>query len=119
MLTELQISAIEFANQPHASDHEDDVEEQSEVVQKGVDAEHDSDDRIITREVAEIVVNSRLHLGKVGGLRKPLHVEELGNRPQVSEAAANGSLTETGKPVAEVQARRQHVYRDLNACHFE
>jgi len=119
VLPDLEVATIELANHPHTNGDEDNGEEESRVGQERVDAKHDEYDSIVAREVAEIVVNTRLHLGKITRLRQTLEVEELGDGTQVGEPVAERSGAETRETLAQVQARRQDVYRDLNARHFE
>jgi hypothetical protein len=119
VLADLKVAAVELSNHPHANSDEDDGEEKSKVREECVDAQHDEDDGIVAREVAEIVVNTRLHLSEITRLRQALDVEELGDRPQVGEPGAERSGAQSGEAVAKVQARRQDVYRDLNSRHGE
>lgn len=67
--------------------------------------------------MAEVVVDSRLHLNKVGGLGETLEVEELANRSQVGETAAERTGSQTLEAVAKVEAGRNNVEGDLNARH--
>jgi hypothetical protein len=67
--------------------------------------------------VAQVVVDSRLHLNKVVRLGETLEVEELVNRSQVGEAAAERTRSKALEAVAKVEARRNNVERDLNARH--
>ena len=117
VLAELQVAALELADQEHAEGDEDDVEKQPEVGEQAVDAEHGEDDGVVAREVAEVVVDTRLHLAEVGGLADALDVEELGDGPQVREAAGERPGAHAGEALRDVQARRQNVYRDLDAGH--
>jgi hypothetical protein len=67
--------------------------------------------------VAEVVVDSRLHLNKVGRLGETLEVEELANRSQVRETAAERAGSQTLEAVAKVEAGRNNVKGNLNARH--
>lgn len=115
--TNLKIIAVEAANDPHAGDDKDDVEEQDPVGEQSIDAEHDKDDSIVAREMAQVIVDARLHLGKVGGLRDSLHVEELGQRSKVGEATTERTRAKALEALAKVDAGRNDVQRDLNASH--
>ncbi|KAI6766439.1 hypothetical protein HG531_011661 [Fusarium graminearum] len=112
-----KIVSIELSNEPHAHNHKDDVEEQQPVGQEGINAEHNKNNGIVAGVVAQVVVDSRLHLNKVVRLGETLEVEELVNRSQVREAAAERSGSEALEAVAKVEARRNNVERDLNARH--
>lgn len=60
------------------NDNKDNVEEQPRVGKKSVYAKHHEDYSIVAREATDVNVDTRLHLGKVGGFRQALNVEELG-----------------------------------------
>lgn len=64
----LEILALEASDEPQAEDGEDHVEEKDQVCEKSVQAQHDEDDDIVAGIVAQVVVDSRLHLPKVGRL---------------------------------------------------
>ena len=117
LLAELQVAAVEFANDIVPADNEHDVEEQIEVGEQRIDGEHDKHGRVVAGEVAQVVVDTRLHLAKVGRLRDALEVEELADGAEVGESRGDGSRPEAGEPVSQVKARRQSVQRDLYACH--
>lgn len=101
-LADLEILAVELADEEHAEDDEDDVEKKPGVGQQGVDAEHGKDHGIVAGEVTEIVVDTRLGFGEVLGLRQPLEVEELGNGPEVGESAGQGGRPDAVKPVSQL-----------------
>lgn len=69
--------------------------------------------------MAQVIVDARLHLGKVGRLRDTLDVEELGQRSQVGEATAERTRAKALESLAQVDAGRDDVQRDLNASHGE
>lgn len=82
----VQISAAQLADPPHATNDEEYDEEQREVGQQRVDAEHDEDSGIVAAEVAKVVVDARLDLAEVLGLAEALDVEELRDGLQVRES---------------------------------
>ncbi|KFX91118.1 hypothetical protein O988_07908 [Pseudogymnoascus sp. VKM F-3808] len=116
---ELQVAAVELANDPQAADDEEDDEEEHWVRHQAVDAEHYKDGRIVAGEVAQVPVDARLGFAEVFGLGETLEVEELGNGLDVSKAGADGLRAEASKAVGEVESRREDVQGDLNACHCE
>lgn len=65
--------------------------------------------------MAEVVVNTRLHLGEVVRLVDALDIEELGDGPEVCEATGQRPGAEASQAVADIEPRRQHVYRNLNS----
>jgi hypothetical protein len=75
--SDLEVVALKLANAIHAADDKEDDEEEHQVREQAVDAEHDEHDGIVAGEVSQIVVDSALHFAKVGGLRDALQVEEL------------------------------------------
>lgn len=77
---DLQVCALELANAIHAANDEEDDEQEQEVGEEAVDAEHDEDDGIIAGEVAQVVVDPALDFGEIGRLGDALKVEELGDR---------------------------------------
>lgn len=99
-LANLEICAVESANQIHASDNEDNVEEQPGVGQEGIDAKHDKDDSIVAGEVAQIVVDARLGLSEVGRLGHTLDVEKLRDRAEIREAVGHGGAAEAREAIA-------------------
>lgn len=113
----LEVPAVQAADDVHAGNDEDDDEGKKPVGQQRVDAEHGKDHGIVARVAAQVVIDAGLDLAKVGGLADTLVVEELGERPQVGEAAAEVSRRQAGEAVLKVQARRQGVEGDLNASH--
>lgn len=99
-LTNLEICAVESANQVHTSDNEDDVKEEPRVGKEGIDAKHDKDDSIVAGEVAQVVVDARLGLGEVGRLGHTLDVEELGDRAEVREAVGHRGAAKARETIA-------------------
>ena len=77
--TDLEIVSLELSNAVHAPNHKEDNEEKQQVGEQTVDAEHDKDNGIVAREVAQVVVDPALHLAEVGRLGDTLDVEELGD----------------------------------------
>lgn len=114
---DLEITTVELANEEHARNNKDDVEKQQPVGQQSVDAEHQEDDAVVAGEVGEVVVPSRLDLAKVGGLGEALHVEELADRTQVGEAAAQAAGTHAVEALLQAETVRQGVDGDLDASH--
>lgn len=112
---DLEIAAVELANDKHARGDKDDVEQKPPVGQEGVDAQHDKDDGIVAGEVAEVVVDTRLHLAKVLRLGEALDVKELGDGAQVGEARGQRRRPDAVEAVAELEARGDHFDRDLDA----
>lgn len=116
---DFEIMAVEAADDEHASDDEHDVEHENPVGEQSVDAEHDKDDGIVAGVVAQVVVDTRLHLGEVCRLGDALDVEELGEGAQVGEATAERTGPEALEALAKVEAGRDDVQRDLDASHGE
>lgn len=114
---DFEIATVEAANDEHADDDKDDVEEQEPVGEQSVDAQHGEDDGIVARVVAEVVVDAGLDLTKVGRLGEALEVEKLGYGLDVGEAAAEGTGAEAREAILKVEARRQGVEGNLNARH--
>lgn len=114
----LEIAPVQLADAEHARHHKDDIKEEQPVGQQSVDAEHEEDDGIVAGEVAQVVVDARLHLAKVGGLGQALEVEELGDGPQVGEATAQRSGAQALEALSQVEAGRDEVEGDLDARHF-
>lgn len=85
---DFKIAAVQASNEPHTDYHEDDIEQEEPVGQKSVQAQHAEDDSIVAGEVAQVVIDARLHLAKVGGLGESLEVEKLRDGPQVGEATS-------------------------------
>lgn len=116
---EFEITTLETADQVHTGNDQDDVEEQCPVGEQSVDAQHAEDDSIVAREVAEVIVDSRLHLAKIGRLGDTLEVEELRDGLEVGEAASDAAGSQALKALRKVQARRNNVQGDLNASHCD
>lgn len=114
-----QITAIEKANEVHASHSKDDVEEQKRVRDESIDAQHGKDNGIVAGVVAQVVVDARLSLGEVGRLGDALEVEELADGTQVAEATAERTRVEALKAITKVQAGGKGLDRDRNARHDE
>lgn len=118
LATNFEVVAVEFSNQPHADNDEDDVEQQPRVGQEGIDAKRHENHGIVAREVPDVVVDARLGFGKVGGLRQALEVEEFGEGAQVREPASQRPGSHARDTVLEVQAGRQEVNGDLYPGHL-
>lgn len=116
-LTDLEICAVESANQVHASHDKNDIEEEPGVGEKGIDAEHDKDDSIVAGEVAQIVVNAGLRLGEVGRFGYALDVEKLRDGAEVREAVRHGGAAKAREAVAQVEPGRQGVEGNLDTRH--
>lgn len=111
----LQVVALELANAVHATDEQKDDEEECQICEQAVDDEHGENSGIVAREVAEVVVDSALHLAEVGWLGDALHVEELGDRAQIREAAGEGLRLQAVEATGEVQPGRQSVNGDAES----
>lgn len=111
----LEVIAFELADAEHAADDEANDEEQQQVCEQAVDAEHDEDGGIVAGEVAEIVVDSALHLAEVGRLGDALDVEELGDGPQIGEARRDRRRAQAVKAAGQVHAGRQGVDGNVEA----
>lgn len=116
---DLEVLAVQLANDVHAEDNEDDVEQKPRVGEKGVDAEHHEDDGIVAGEVAQVVVDARLDFGEVLRLRHPLDIEELRDRAEVGKTAGHRGRAKATEPVSQVEPARQSVDRDREARHVE
>lgn len=116
-LADLEVLAVELADEKHAEDDEDDVEKKPGVGEQSIDAEHGKDHGIVAGEVTEVVVDTRLGFGEVLGLRQPLEVEELRDGPEVRESAGQGGRTDAVESVSQLETARQSVNGDLDACH--
>lgn len=114
-----EIAAVQASDEPHADNNEDDVEEQEPVGEESVQAQHAKDDGVVAGEVAEVVVDTRLHLTEVGRLGESLEVEELGDGSQVGESSGQGTRSEAREPVSKVQTRRQGVNGNLDTSHCD
>lgn len=90
---ELEVVAFELADAEHATHKEDYDEQQQQVGEKAVDAEHGKDGGVVAREVSQVVVHPALDLTKVGGLGDAFDIEELGDGAQVCEARGYRSVT--------------------------
>lgn len=115
----VKIPPIELADGPHAADDEDDDEEEGHVRDQAVDAQHDEDRGIVAGEVAQVVVDARLHIAEVLGLRQPLDVEEVGERLEIGKPGCQGLRPHASELVREVQPRREDVEGDLYPGHRE
>ena len=91
---DLEVATFEPADEPHAKHNKDDIKEQPEVCDEGVDAEHDKDDGIVAGEVAQIVVDSTLHFAEIVGLGQSLDIEELGDGLDVGKPGGEGLITQ-------------------------
>lgn len=116
-LADLKVLAVELSDEIHAENDEDDIEQEPRVGEEGVNAEHDKDNGIVAREVAQVVVDTRLDLSEVLGLRHALDVEKLRDRAQVRKAVGEGRRADVRESVAQVEPGGQGVERDLYARH--
>ena len=112
---DLEVAAVKLADDEHAGGNEDDIKQKPPVGQEGVDAKHDKDDGIVAGEVAEVVVDTRLHVTKVLWLGEALDVEELGDRAQVGEARGQRRRPDAVEAITQLEARGDHFDRDLDA----
>lgn len=112
-----QILAIQPAEHPQTNGKKNDVEQQQLVRDEGVDAEKDEDDGVVARKGRQVVIDTRLNLGKVGGLREALEVEKLADGLHVGKTAGERRVTKAGETIANVEARRDKVEGDLNTRH--
>lgn len=103
---QVQVATVQLANSPETGADEDNEEHQSPVGQQAVDAEHDKDDGIVAREVAEVVVDATLDFTKVGGLGQALEVKEFRDRAQVGESGAHGLAADAVESIAEPRGDR-------------
>lgn len=117
-LSDFEVLAVEPANDVHADNNEDDVEQEPGVGKEGVDAEHREDDSIVAGEVAQVVVDARLDLSEVLWLRHALDVEELRNRAKIGKTAGHRGRADAIKSVSQVEPARQSIDRDLDARHL-
>lgn len=99
---DLEVVALQFADTVHATNDEEDEEEQLQVGEQAVDAEHDEDDGIVAGEVAQVVVEPALHGAEVFRLGDALDVEELGDGPQVGKTGGNGLAPQAIEAAREV-----------------
>ena len=109
--------APEEANEKHAGDDEDDVEEQRPVGQESIDAQHGEHGGIVAGKVAQIVVDTGLSLAEAGRLGDALEIKELRDGLQIGEAIGHGSRAQAFKTVRKIETRRNDVERNLNARH--
>lgn len=116
-LADLEVLTVKLADEEHAEDDKDDVEEKPGVGEQSVDAEHGKYDGIVAGEVAEVVVDTRLGFGEVLRLGHPLEVEELRNGPEVGKSARQGGRTNAVETVSQLETARQSINGDLNPCH--
>lgn len=86
-LSDFEVLAVELANDVHAGNNEDDVEQEPGVGEEGIDAEHHENDGIVAGEVTQVEIDARLDLSEVLRLRHALDVEELRDRAEVGKAA--------------------------------
>lgn len=115
--TQLQVVTLELSDTEHAPYDQDDDEEQHQIGEQAVYAEHDEDGGIVAGEVAQVVVDTALDLTKVGWLRDALDVEELGDGAQIGESRGHGGVAQAVEASTEVQARRQGVDGDAETRH--
>jgi len=67
--------------------------------------------------VGEIVVDSVLHHCEIVGFRHGFDVEELADGLEVGESRAQGLSADGIESSAEVQAARERVNGNVDACH--
>lgn len=101
--TQFQITAFQFPNTVETTGDEDYDEEEQEVGQQAVDAEHDEDDGIVAGEVGQVVVHTTLNFTEVSGLGETLHVEEFGDRTEVGEPRTDGLSADAVEAIAELR----------------
>src|ERR1700761_919111 len=87
---DIEIIALQLADSPHATNHQENDEEQRQVGEKAVDEEHDKDGGIVAGEVAKVVVDPALDLAKVLGLGEAAEVEELAYGLEVRKSRGDG-----------------------------
>ena len=115
--TKLQVPSVEPPDDEHAGAHEDDVEEQRRVREQAVDAEHQRHHEIVGGEVAQVVVDARLHLAKVGRFGEALEIAELGHGLEVGEAGADGLRAHRVGELIEIQSVGDSIDGDADSCH--
>jgi len=98
----LEIIALQLTDAVHTGNDEADDEEEDGVHDQAVDAEHNKDDGIVARKVAQVVVDAALYLAEVGGLGDALDVEELSNGPQVGKPRGDGLRAQALKTAGDV-----------------
>ena len=114
---ELEVVALELADTKHANNKEAYDEEQQQVGEKAVDAEHGKDGGVVAREVSQVEIDSALDFAEVGRLGDALNIEELGDGPQVGEPRGYGCVAQTVETAREVHPRRQGVDGNAEARH--
>lgn len=115
--TELQVVALELADTEHTANDEDDIEQEQQISQETVYAEHSEHGCVVAREVSQVVVDPALGLAEVGGLGDSLDIEELGDGSQVRKSRGYGSVAQAVEASGEVHTRRQSVDGNAEAGH--
>jgi len=114
---DVEIGASQLADAEHSTDDEGDDEQQQQVGQQAVDAEHDEDDGIVAAEVGEVVVDAGLDLAEVLRLGQALEVEEFADGLEVGEAAADALGSHAVEAALQVEAAGQSLDGDVHAGH--
>jgi len=113
----VEVSTLELRDREHAADDEDNDEEEQEVGEEGVDAEHNEDDRVVAAEVGEVVVDPVLDFGEVAGLGEGLDVQEFRERLEVGEAIGPGLRAHAVEARLQVQPACERVKGDVDTRH--
>jgi hypothetical protein len=113
----VEIRALELADSEHATDYEHNDEEQEQVREQAVDAEHDEDDSIIAAKVGQVVVDASLDLAKVLRFGHAFEVEELADGLEVGKAVAESLRADALEAAAQVEAAGESLIRDVHASH--
>lgn len=116
-ISELKVSSLKPSNTPHATNDQEDDEQEQEVGEKRVDAEHHKQDSIVAGEVSEIVVDSALNFAKVLRLRESLDIEEFSKGFEVGEPGGQWHRTGLFSESTNVEPVCQQRQRYRNACH--
>ena len=103
---DIQIPTTQLVNPVETAGDQDDNKEENEVGQQAVDAQHHKDHGIVAGEVRQVVVDSALHLTKVGRLGYALHVEELGDGAQVGKASGQGLAADVVEAITKTRSDR-------------
>lgn len=86
---DLQVSPFKLANPPHSTYNKYNVEQQLEVGEQAVYAEHNKHNCIIAGEVTQVIIHSRLDLTEVGRFGKSLEIEEFRDGFEVGESGSD------------------------------
>lgn len=115
--TNLEITTLETSDTVHTGNDEENVEKKEPVGQERIQAEHDEEDGIVAREVAEVIVDTGLDLREVLGLRDTFEVEELSDGTQVREAAGDATRAHASHALPDVETGCEDIDGNLNASH--